>query len=397
MISPRSCEICGSNDKRTLFTQTFAGELEGALLSSYTVVACTQCGFAFADHLPPQVEFDTYYERMSKYEYEHAEGVQADFDDGRFPDAAKFIAHCTGGTEASIVDIGCSNGGLLNALKKIGFTNLLGIDPSPACAVTAKKLYGIDVLTGNLFSAHPEIPSKDVVSLGAVLEHVRDIRGALTTVRSLLKPGGLLYVEVPDVTHFSCTTDAPFQEFSVEHINYFSIQSLNNVMARMGFKTLEARTISMIQGDSTLVHVINAMFRMGDLPSDNFAPLKDETSESALRGYIDASSKVENGIHRALAPWIESGRAIMVWGVGTHTQRLLATSGLAKANISAYVDSNPRYHGKDLYGVPVISPKNLAERPEPVLISSRFFQNDIIRQIREELQLSNQLITLYEA
>lgn len=396
MISPRRCEICGSDDKHPLFTQTFAGELEGALLYSYTVVACRQCGFLFADQLPPQEEFDTYYESMSKYEYEHAGGVQADFDDGRFPDAARFIARFTGGADASVVDIGCSNGGLLNALKKLGFTELLGIDPSPACAVTAKKLYGIDVLTGNLFSPHPEVSKNDVVVLGAVLEHVRDVRGALATVRTLLKPGGLLYVEVPDATRFSCATDAPFQEFSVEHINYFSIQSLKNAMALMGFEALEADTLSMIQGDSTLVHVINAMFRMVDMPADDFVPVKDEASESALRGYIESSSKIENSIHRALAPWVESGRAIMVWGVGTHTQRLLATSDLAKANITAYVDSNPRYHGKDLDGVPVINPKNLEKCPEPILISSRFFQKDIIRQIREVLQLNNELITLYE-
>ena len=62
-----------------------------------------------------------------------------------------------------------------------------------------------------------------------------------------------------------------------------------------------------------------------------------------------------------LAAWYttvaESGREILVWGAGLHTQRLLATGGLDRANIRAFIDRDPIYHGATLAGRPIIAPE----------------------------------------
>jgi hypothetical protein len=76
--------------------------------------------------------------------------------------------------------------------------------------------------------------------------------------------------------------------------------------------------------------------------------------------------------------------------------RLLQTSRLKDARISAFVDSNPHYQGKDLSGVPIISPGNVRGRAEPIIISSRVYQEDIARVIREDLGLPNKVIRLYD-
>ena len=36
-------------------------------MSGYDVVVCEQCGFGFADDIPPQSTFDAYYQDLSKY------------------------------------------------------------------------------------------------------------------------------------------------------------------------------------------------------------------------------------------------------------------------------------------------------------------------------------------
>ncbi len=100
-------------------------------------------------------------------------------------------------------------------------------------------------------------------------------------------------------------------------------------------------------------------------------------------------------LHAKIDALVADGRPILVWGVGTHTTRLLATSRLAEANIVAFVESNARYHGKTLHGRPILAPEALKERDEPVLISSRVFQHEIADQIRNELGCSNELILLY--
>ena len=66
------------------------------------------------------------------------------------------------------------------------------------------------------------------------------------------------------------------------------------------------------------------------------------------------------------------------------------------AKIGAFVDVNTKYHGTELFGRPVISPQAMAQRSEPILISSLSFQNDIAKMIKNDLKMPNQLILLYE-
>jgi hypothetical protein len=82
--------------------------------------------------------------------------------------------------------------------------------------------------------------------------------------------------------------------------------------------------------------------------------------------------------------------------VGTHTAHLLATCGLGAIRIVAFVDSNPRYHGKTLNGVAIEPPEWLRGRAEAVVVSSRVFQREIVRQLREELGCGNEVILLYD-
>jgi hypothetical protein len=142
------------------------------------------------------------------------------------------------------------------------------------------------------------------------------------------------------------------------------------------------------------MHEVRDMFAKGD--SDARSPVaRDPETEPALLAYVAACRQTEQRIHETLSPWVAGRKPIIVWGVGTHTQRLLATSCLAEADIRAFVDSNPRYQGMSMNGVPVLSPAQLGERREPILVSSFAFQGEIARQIRNDLGLENELILLY--
>ena len=90
------------------------------------------------------------------------------------------------------------------------------------------------------------------------------------------------------------------------------------------------------------------------------------------------------------------GRKVVVWGVGTHTRRLLANDTLRSGDISAFVDANPKYQGQQLVGIPVISPNQLLSHSEPILISSYAFQKEIGDEIRDRLRLPNELILIYD-
>ena len=122
----------------------------------------------------------------------------------------------------------------------------------------------------------------------------------------------------------------------------------------------------------------------------------DVDTTTGLERYIADCAIEDKRLRSKIDALVDAGRPMLVWGVGTHTTRLMATSRLADANIVAFIESNARYHGKRLLGRPIISPSALDQHPEPVLISSRVFQHEISAQVRTTLGCTNELILLYD-
>ena len=114
-----------------------------------------------------------------------------------------------------------------------------------------------------------------------------------------------------------------------------------------------------------------------------------------MQRYLAQCAADDGRLRAAIDAVVDGGRPILVWGVGTHTSRLMATSRLADADIVAFIESNSRYHGKTLHGRPILAPEALKHHDEPVLISSRVFEKEIAEQIRQDLGCSNELILLY--
>ena len=392
----RSCAVCGGEKKRLLFRQHFSTLSTGSLLEGYDVVACQGCGFCFADHIPEQAAFDVYYQQMSKYEYQNQGRQKSKYDVARFQTIASILKPFMPHRQTRILEIGCATGHLLSLLQQSGYENVLGIDPAPACAEAANKLYGVRVMTNTLSNAVVNDQSVDFMILAGVFEHVRDLGTTLPRLGNMLSADGQIYVAVPDASRYAEGEDAPFQEFSVEHINFFGPTSLANLMRANGFSQILCQQSLMEANYRTTTPVIHAIFKKDATHPSSTRAIPDTQTEPGLMTYINQSRQVDAHIHAIINDIAASGRPIIVWGTGAHTLRLLATSRLAEAKISAFVDSNSRYQGKMLSGISIIAPADLRDRPEPILISSRVFQQEIERQIRDDLQCSNQVILLYQ-
>jgi SAM-dependent methyltransferase len=394
----RVCPICGERAHALLFRQEFSSVDQVGLLAGYDVVACDRCGLGFADRIPDQQAFDAYYREMSKYEYHQRDGAESDYDRDRLQLIADTLAPFITSVEARILDVGCATGRLLANLRTKGFSHVIGLDPSPACAAAAERIYGIPVRTTTLarLSEMPEGGSAfDVLILVGVLEHINDLQTAMAQIHRVLAPGGLVYVEVPDALTFTDWPNAPFQDFSTEHINFFAPHSLANLMGVHGFSPVYSEQNSRQQSFKTVMSNVSAIFRKEERPQP-FVLQRDDATVEGLKRYIAQSREIEAHLLAQIDRLVEDATPLVVWGIGTHTSRLLATSRLRDANIGAFVDSNARYQGRELDGIPIIAPEELRGRSEAILISSRVFQDEIQRQIRDELVLPNQLLLLYE-
>ena len=230
-VDVRPCPVCGGVERRVLYRQRF---LDGPLGDGYDVVVCRQCGAGFAEGIPSQEELDRYYAGQSKYTYDHAGGAESPYDFKRFETIADQVIPFLPSREVRILDVGCATGGLLSVFKQRGFGNVLGVDPSPTCVPAARRLHGVEVRTATLAQLAGWQERFDLILLVGVLEHLRDVQPAVRTVAGRLKAGGLLYCAQPDVTAFADCVNAPYQQFSVEHVNFFSEASLSRLMAACG-------------------------------------------------------------------------------------------------------------------------------------------------------------------
>jgi hypothetical protein len=113
----------------------------------------------------------------------------------------------------------------------------------------------------------------------------------------------------------------------------------------------------------------------------------------AIRCYIEKSI---NDFDLNIISQIERSRKpIIVWGVGCSTTRLLANSPLGQANIQFFVDNDPKTWGQKVHGRDVISPSQLNGRSYLIVITSKIYGEDILRQIRSQLGIPNEVVLLY--
>ncbi len=95
-----------------------------------------------------------------------------------------------------------------------------------------QRVYGLDIRQGTFEEVSLPLGTFDLVTALRVLEHVADPRGLLTQVKTLLKPSGWLYLEVPNVWR---PRHHPAEFLGVQHLRLFTRSSLLNLLGQVGF------------------------------------------------------------------------------------------------------------------------------------------------------------------
>lgn len=388
----RNCEVCGSKKIDLIYKQKFL--LENNYSSTHNIVACQKCGFVFVLNLPSSKKIERFYKSNIKYAYKH--------NGGSIPDDAKKL-HLDSFTlvdsyfkknsarfnklTLKVLDIGCANGYLLNIFKENQYKNLLGIDPSPECSVMANKMYGLKVLPMTL-SEYETDEKFDLVVFASVMEHLSEFRNNLSKAVLLLKDNGIMFISVPDGDNFGKILHEPFLEFSLEHINYFTRVSLKNLLSNNGLKNIGFNSIKL---DSFGGYALNSLWKK---TKEKRNIIFDEIGKNKIVNYIEKSLKKLEDVNEKIKYFVDSKEKIIVWGVGSLTSRLLATTDLKKTNIQFFVDSNPNLQRKIINGLPIKSPDSLKNGKTTVLVSTYIYGEEIKKILLEKYNFQGKIILL---
>jgi SAM-dependent methyltransferase len=141
-----------------------------------------------------------------------------------------------------LLDVGCGAGHTLDAAVRRGWEGT-GVELVPSAAQFAVSEFGLDVHNSLLEDSGLPPRSFDVVMANHVLEHMEDGTAFLTSIGRWVKPGGYLFIEVPNWNSVDRrgNRDKWFGYRPLEHLAHYSPRTLAATLKRAGFTPVSVR------------------------------------------------------------------------------------------------------------------------------------------------------------
>ena len=154
-----------------------------------------------------------------------------------------------------VLDVGCGAGGLGDAIKRRQPAAVVGIELSPSAAARARQVLdevlSIDIeQAGSLAVGQPF----DCIICADVLEHLREPRTVLQSLRDRLSPDGVLVASLPNVRNHTVVQSLLAGNWTYEsaglldadHVRFFTRREIEKLFFRCG---LAIEEFGMIPGD----------------------------------------------------------------------------------------------------------------------------------------------------
>lgn len=257
-MTPRACPLCGSNDSELVVeleadafcrtNWTYAADyrqlLELPERATFPVVRCRQCGMHFAALLPDDAFLATLYDRV----IQRAECIEGSENRGSYARRLRYVAELLDLAPETAplraLDFGSGLGVTLRILAACG-VDATGYDPS---ALRSDYVRDRDLqIAGDLAALSGPF---NILVLDNVLEHLPDPVATMGILRDLTAAGTIAYVSVPpyEDAFLRAQVDRHRRGEAIdmtlnpwEHLNYFSLAHLDELMQRGGFRRLAAR------------------------------------------------------------------------------------------------------------------------------------------------------------
>lgn len=345
-----------------------------------TLTHCSQCGLIqLRETIDSSIYLDYSFVGNSTVYYEHY-----------LYEFAEKLVRVWNITNKRVFEVGASNGILLHHIKKIGNNCVEGIEPSQKLCLDAAK-NGISIIQGFFnkeFVNGLQGIKYDCVIIRHVLEHIHKLQEMVSCLRCIIENDGILIVEVPDAS--AMLRKGMFSNVFHEHLNYFSLDSLNRLMRTEDFENIFMQCVD-IHGGS-----IMAVYRLRrdklpkcSVPLKRIPRLLDSFSQGAQKYYSDISSKV----HDAIA----NKKIVHGYGASHRTFCLMGCSKLDVNDIPVIYDNNVflQYKRMNGLGVLVLPPTSILDNnPDVIVIFATSYKDEIINLLRGKYNYQGEIISV---
>ncbi|HET6168641.1 MAG TPA: class I SAM-dependent methyltransferase, partial [Terracidiphilus sp.] len=201
----------------------------------FNVIRCSGCGLVRQNPIPTLEELGSFY-GDDYYAYQPAR------KDGWLKTTAKKLLRTTikthnpkVATPGEFLDMGCGSGEYLHMMLAQGW-KVRGVEPN-ACGAEEGRRSGLNIFNGTLLDARFPAESFDYVRANHSFEHVPNPVEVMNEVYRILKPGGRLYIGVPNID------SVPYRIFGKYwwhlgipvHTYNYSVTTISNLIRQSGF------------------------------------------------------------------------------------------------------------------------------------------------------------------
>ncbi len=224
-----ACPVCGSNHRYLLY-DGLTDLIFFCAPGQWQLYKCSECGSAYLDPRPTPETIGRAYANYYTHDQESSKAKSPfrrlrravvngyrnrKYGTKEFPALSwgYWLAHMLPGQRATVdalmrhlplskagnrlLDIGCGNGDFLARAKNAGW-EVQGVETDRKAVEVARKR-GVVVHLDLPDALKGQYGSFDGITLSHVIEHIHDPQGLLRECHKLLKPGGWLWVETPNI------------------------------------------------------------------------------------------------------------------------------------------------------------------------------------------------------
>jgi 2-polyprenyl-3-methyl-5-hydroxy-6-metoxy-1,4-benzoquinol methylase len=232
------CCICDVEDSEVVFD---LGEIK--------IVKCNRCGLVYNNPRYSKNSIEKYY-RDHYYPEDILSNTKKAFEvlEGNRHIWEKCILQIEhfgarkGKLQRKLLDVGCGLGFFPRVAVEHGW-DVIGLEPDTVAAAFARSNFNLKIVTGTLekLLINERSQSFDVITYLQCFEHLSNPVAELDKVTYLLKPGGILFLAVPNFRHLmvKILRKNQFNVRNPTHMYHYTYNPLCRLLKKSGFKNIE--------------------------------------------------------------------------------------------------------------------------------------------------------------
>lgn len=232
------CNLCQSEKYRLMYN-----------VNGYDIVKCEVCGLVYLNPQPSPEELEEIYSKQQiVYNGAGEDGFLSYINnkpatikllgyDKRLADIENYI------DKGKILDIGCAGGFFLDYAKSQGW-DTYGIEISSWAFDIAKNKLGLNIYNRTLREIAFPDNHFDVITMYDILEHTNDPMSELQEVYRVLKPQGLLVINLPNIDSLLARINKSnwIKLDPPQHLYHFTPRTIRQLLAKAGFRVADIVT-----------------------------------------------------------------------------------------------------------------------------------------------------------